>query len=89
MDGGEDQEGHVRDTLLALHKRYPAVQGAQVDFYMKGTRPGRPTCQIDLAAYGQPFRVRRSGDTYREAADQVLAALTAEIEKQAAGPLPK
>jgi len=89
MDGGEAQEGYVRDKLLALHRSYPAVRGAQVDFYVQGTNPGRTTCQIDLATYGQSFRVRRSADTYREAAQQVLAELTAKLEKQAAGPSPK
>jgi len=83
MDGGEDQEEYVREKLMELHYAHPAVVGAQVNFCCDD-QPGRAkTCQIDLTAYGQPFRVSQSGETFRNAADRALTTLVGKIESHA------
>jgi hypothetical protein len=82
-DGGEDQEEFVKEKLMELHYAHPTVTGAQVDFCCED-QPGQSrTCQIDLTAYGQPFRISQTGATFRDAAIGALKTLTEKIESRA------
>ena len=84
MDGGEDQEELVKEKLMKLHYSHPTITGAQVNFCCED-QPGQlRTCQIDLTAYGQPFRVSRTGATFVDAANRALKALTEKIESHTA-----
>lgn len=85
IDGGEDQEEFVKEELMKLHYGHPTITGAQVNFCWDD-QPGQlRTCQIDLTAYGQPFRVSQTGATFRDAANRALTTLTEKIEGHGAG----
>lgn len=82
-DGGEDQEEFVREKLMELHCAHPVITGAQVNFYC-ADQPGQAkSCQIDLTAYGQPFRISETGASFGEAAGRAMTALKEKIEKHA------
>lgn len=84
IDGGEDQEEFVKEKLMKLHYGHPTITGAQVNFCCED-QPGQlKTCQLDLTAYGQPFRVSQTGATFRDAANRALTTLTEKIDSQAA-----
>ncbi|HEV2354087.1 MAG TPA: hypothetical protein VGR89_07580 [Puia sp.] len=85
--GGEDQEEYLKGKILALHRAHPSLTGIQVNFFVAEGRAGRSGCQIDLTAYGKAIRVRRSAETYRQAADLAVAGLAEQMAKLAARPL--
>ena len=89
MDGGEEQEEFVKEKLMELHYAHPTVTGAQVNFCCEDQPGHLRTCQIDLSAYGQPFRVSETGTTFRDAAKLALATLAGKIESHASSVVTK
>ncbi|HTR29582.1 MAG TPA: HPF/RaiA family ribosome-associated protein [Puia sp.] len=83
IDGGEDQEEFVKGKLMELHYAHPTITGAQVNFCSEDQPGQSKTCQIDLTAYGQPFRISETGASFREAAARAVKALTEKIESHA------
>jgi hypothetical protein len=76
---GSVREGvinYVKEHLLKIHKKNKKISGAIVYFREQGTKK---VCEVDLNICTDSILVQKSGDSYDEAAREVVQELTREI----------
>jgi ribosome-associated translation inhibitor RaiA len=84
MDDSENYslQGTITKKLRDLHRLYPNMCGAQVNFSKQRDKAGADkVCSIDLTHYGESVSVRKQATSYDLAAYEVVAGLTRKLDK--------
>ena len=86
MDDSENYmlQATITQKLRDLHRLYPNMCGAQVNFSKHRDKAGTDkVCEIDLTHYGEPVSVRKQTTSYELAAYEAVAELTRKLSKSA------
>ena len=86
MDDSENYglQATITKKLRDLHRLYPNMCGAQVNFRKHRDKAGADkVCEIDLTHYGEPGSVRKQATSYELAAYEAIAGLTRKLSKSA------
>jgi ribosome-associated translation inhibitor RaiA len=72
----------IRDKLMEFYKRDKEISRAEVKFRKQPFAPnGDHVCEIALTIYGDSIMIHRKGDSYSQAAGDVVNEISRKVEE--------